>query len=112
MDGVNAVNNHWAVLIGINFYTKTSKSLNGCVRDVRNIEQYLKTTETPVHIDVLTASTPSDTNSRYPTEKPGLWPTYQNVTASLKRITDESKPGDFVYTHYSGYGTQKKSTCS
>ncbi|KAA6413074.1 MAG: hypothetical protein FRX48_02818 [Lasallia pustulata] len=112
MDGVSAVKDHWAVLIGINFYMTPSKSLKGCVRDVRIIEQYLKSTETPVHIDVLTASTPSDTKSCHPTEKPGLWPTYENVTSSLKRITDESKPGDFVYIHYSGHGTRKQSTCS
>lgn len=112
MDGVSAVNNYWAVLIGINFYMTPSKPLKGCVRDVRIIEQYLKSTETPVHIDVLIASTPSDTNSRHSIEKPGLWPTYENVTSSLKRITDESKPGDFVYIHYSGHGTRKHPTCS
>ena len=103
MDEVDVVTNHWAVLIGINFYLKPLKL---------NMEQYLGITETPVHIDVFTASTPSDTNSRHPTEKPGQWPTYENVTSSLKRITDESKPGDFVYIHYSGHGTEKKSNCS
>lgn len=106
MDEVDAVKSHWAVLIGINFYKEPSKPLEGCVRDVQSIENYLKTRHTPIHVDVLTASTPSDISSGQPCEKPDLWPTYQNVISSLRNIIDKAGQGDFVYIHFSGHGTQ------
>jgi len=110
MSEVDAVTNHWAVLIGINFYVKDS--LKGCVRDVKNIKEYLKTRSTPVNVVTFTASAPEDPNSHHPAEKPDSWPTFENVTSSLARITAEAKPGDFVYIHYSGHGTQTPGTSS
>ena len=107
MEEVDAVKSHWAVLIGINFYKEPSKPLEGCVRDVQSIENYLKTRHTPIHVDVLTASTPSDKSSNYPREKPDLWPTYDNVISRLRKIIDKAGRGDFVYIHFSGHGTQE-----
>jgi len=112
MDEVDAAPSHWAVLIGINFYMNPAKPLEGCVRDVQSMEQYLKTRHAPTHIDIFKASKPADTSSRHPTETPNLWPTYDNVTSSLKKITNEAKPGDFVYIHFSGHGTQEETTSS
>ena len=106
MDEEDAVKSHWAVLIGINFYKEPLKSLEGCVRDVQSIENYLKTRHTPIQIDVLTASTPSDKGSGHPCEKPNLWPTYQNVASRLRKIIEKAGHGDFVYIHFSGHGTQ------
>lgn len=63
------------------------------------VRSYLAARPTP-------ASTPSDPNSRHPTEPPDRWPTYENVTSSIKTITADSKRGDLVYLHYSGHGTQ------
>lgn len=112
MDEGDAALSHWAVLIGINFYMKPAKPLEGCVRDVQSIEQYLKTRHVRTQIDIFKASTPSDTSSRRPTETPDLWPTYDNVTSSLKKIINEAKPGDFIYIHFSGHGTQEETSSS
>lgn len=112
MDEANAAPSHWAVLIGINFYMKPANSLEGCVQDVHSIEQYLKTRHAPTHINIFKASTPSDPGSRRPTETPNSWPTYENITSSLKNITNEAKPGNFVYIHFSGHGTQEETRSS
>lgn len=103
-----SVTNHWAVLIGINFYLK--RPLSGCVRDAQNIKQYLTAGSTGVDATILTASSPSESNLRLPAEEPKSWPTYENVISSLARVTAEAKPGDFVYIHYSGHGTQMQAT--
>jgi hypothetical protein len=103
--------NYWAVLIGINFYVKDTP-LQGCLRDVECIKQYLEGLSTPVNIDTFTASAPSEPNSRHPAETPDLWPTFDNVTSSLKKIISVAKPGNFVYIHYSGHGAQTKATSS
>jgi Caspase domain len=109
---VDAVTNHWAVLIGINFYVNSLNPLKGCVRDVESIKQYLEAASTPVNVDIFRASAPSDPNSLHPAEEPDSWPTFENVTSSLKKITAEAKPGDFVYIHYSGHGTQMEASSS
>jgi hypothetical protein len=103
--------NYWAVLIGINFYVKDTP-LQGCLRDVECIKQYLESLSTPLNIDKFTASTPSEPNSRHPAETPDSWPTFENVTRSLKKIISAAKPGNFVYIHYSGHGAQTKATSS
>jgi hypothetical protein len=101
-----SVSNHFAVLIGINFYS--DKPLRGCVRDVDMIQQYLQSTHsiTQTHITKLTASTPADTDALQPPEEPSSWPTFENVTACFSRITSMSLAGDHVYIHYSGHGTR------
>ncbi|KAK0611677.1 caspase domain-containing protein [Immersiella caudata] len=84
------------------------RCLQGSVRDVETVKQYLEAGPTPVDIAVLTATTPSDPGSRYPVEESALWPTRNNVIAKLKRVLDKAKGGDFVYIHYSGHGTRRK----
>lgn len=111
MSETNPTMKHWAILIGINFYVK-GDSLKGCVRDVENIEQYLAAVSTPVDVKSFTASAPSDSNSRHPTEPSDRWPTYENVTSGIKTITVDAERGDLVYLHYSGHGAQMKATAS
>ncbi|KAK3984181.1 caspase domain-containing protein [Cladorrhinum sp. PSN332] len=98
---------HWAVLIGINFYVG-DRCLQGGVRDVVTVKQYLEAGPTRADIAILTATTPPDPGARYPIEEPDLWPTRDNVVAKLRRVLEEAKPGDFVYVHYSGHGTRRK----
>ncbi|KAK0729585.1 caspase domain-containing protein, partial [Lasiosphaeris hirsuta] len=98
---------HWAVLIGIDFYAR-ERCLQGSVRDVETVKQYLEAGSAPVDITILTATTPSDPSSRRPAEEPALWPTRTNVIAKLKRVLEKAKGGDFVYIHYSGHGTRRK----
>ncbi|PQE12955.1 caspase domain-containing protein [Rutstroemia sp. NJR-2017a BBW] len=70
------------------------------------VKQYLEAGPTPVDVTILTATTPSNPSSRRPVEDPDLWPTYKNVIASLRRVLEKAKQGDFVYIHYSGHGTR------
>ncbi len=103
----------WAVLVGVNFYPHldVKQQLEGCVRDVRDIQQYLNSKRI-LDIEIFTASPPSDSMSKNPKEEPLLWPTYHNITTSLKRIIDQAQPGDFVYIHFSGHGTQTPASSS
>lgn len=103
--------NRWTVLVGVNFYPYPNIQLEGCVRDVRDIEQYLNSRRM-LDIEVFTASPPSDPKSKNPEEEPRLWPTYHNITTSLKRIICKAQPGDFVYIHFSGHGTQTLASSS
>ncbi|KAK3385189.1 caspase domain-containing protein [Podospora didyma] len=102
---------HWAILIGISFYVGGC-CLQGSVRDVETVKQYLEAGRTPVDIAILTASAPSSPSSRRPNEEPALWPTHGNVIAKLKRVLEKAKRGDFVYIHYSGHGTRKSDESS
>ena len=95
---------HYAILIGINAYPE--KPLESCVRDVKNIEKYLKRMSNPVHLHMLTATESSD--SSRPAEDPNLWPTYANVISNLEKLTSLAKAGDFVYIHFSGHGTTRE----
>ena len=39
-----------------------------------------------------------------PRESPEKLPTYYNMVAAFKTITEKAQPGDQVYIHYSGHG--------
>ncbi|KAI0549741.1 caspase domain-containing protein [Xylaria curta] len=105
---------HWAVLVGVNFYKrdkrdKDFKSLDGCVRDVRTMREYLETGPNPVDIAILTATKPRTPDLQKPSEEPEYLPTVSNLTDKLQRVLMLAKKGDFVYIHYSGHGTRIKS---
>lgn len=106
---VDALVNHWAVLVGINFYVQ-DRHLQGSVRDVEMVNQYLNGGPTPVDTVILTATspTPCDPSSSCPIEEPDSWPTYSNVVSALLRVIERAKPGDSVYIHFSGHGTRIK----
>jgi hypothetical protein len=104
MDKSSTSITHYTILIGINFYT--AQPLRGCVNDVQATEKYLRNLPYPVHIDVLSATSPTDPHSCSPIEDPQQWPTYGNVKASFQNIISMVKPGDFVHIHYSGHGTR------
>ncbi|MCJ1328908.1 hypothetical protein MMC10_005585 [Thelotrema lepadinum] len=96
----------WAILIGINLYIN-DRCLEGCARDVELAEHYLRTASWPVDIVTFTATKLNDDAIRRPQEQAAALPTYENVTASLKKVLDRSESGDLVYIHYSGHGARK-----
>lgn len=112
----------WAVLVGVNFYMPGDArldeggdilrypSLRGCVRDITQVEQYflqaLGVKES--RILKLTATKPDDREPKEPKEEKINWPTYENIVRVLGTVTQEAKPGDFVYIHYSGHGARAK----
>lgn len=100
----------YALLIGINHYlpntlsdgSSSYQSLEGCVRDITAVENFLKSTlHVPDrHILKLQAST----GINGPPEAPEYWPTYENMVAAFHKITEKAQAGDQVYIHYSGHG--------
>ncbi|KAI1045818.1 hypothetical protein LB505_014110 [Fusarium chuoi] len=97
----------WALMIGINYYPK-DQHLNGSVDDVSDVRAYLEQhSAAAIHTSVLTATVPKDHQStKDPPETPDERPTRANVLKQLRLIIDSAKPGDHVYIHFSGHGTQ------
>ncbi|HTQ79785.1 MAG TPA: caspase family protein, partial [Thermoanaerobaculia bacterium] len=111
-----------ALLIGIDAYLPnrlpnggTYPPLGGCVRDIRRVETYLQTRlGLPAErITKLTATAPETPPPvtrddapppMQPTEPKERWPTYENIVAAFRQVTEEAQPGDRVYIHYSGHG--------
>lgn len=98
----------WAVIVGIDYYP-SDHCLLGSVFDARTMKHYLEERAAPVDTVILTATTPSASSSGRPVEKAESWPTQANVLSALERILDIARPGDLVYFHYSGHGTQRPS---
>ncbi|CAF9942049.1 hypothetical protein IMSHALPRED_003172 [Imshaugia aleurites] len=111
MGTVDAVTDHWAVLIGINYYRNEYKNLSGCVRDVTMMKEFLEAAPMDVNIVTFTASLPSDPSIPRPAEqRQESWPTYDNITTELRNLTAKARPGNFVYIHYSGHGAPIRDT--
>jgi len=82
-----------ALLIGINKYKSDSvPNLNGAVNDILRMEGILKSRYGFTHIRKVTDGDASRAG----------------ILAALERIVDEARPGDIVYLHYSGHGSQVK----
>ncbi|KAI1074282.1 caspase domain-containing protein [Whalleya microplaca] len=96
---------HWAIVIGIDYYT-SDRCLRGSVRDAVMVQHHLEEGNEPVDIRILTATTPSNKSARRPVEEPKLWPTCTNVISGLMRVLELANPGDSVYLHYSGHGVR------
>src|SRR5689334_1796774 len=99
---------YYALLIGVDFYYPGQlpgggyyPTLGGCVRDISHVEAYLTQRLQLPSKQILkltaTASSPSQ-----PVEKPEQLPTYENMVAQFKKLTDLAQRGDYVYIHYSG----------
>ncbi|KAF5620223.1 metacaspase-1A [Fusarium sp. NRRL 52700] len=97
----------WALMIGINYYPN-DRHLHGSVDDVSDIRAYLEQhSATAIRSSVLTATVPKDHQStKDPPEAPDERPTRANVLKQLRLIIDSAKPGDHIYIHFSGHGTQ------
>jgi hypothetical protein len=102
----------YALLIGVDFYFEHAlpdgsyfPSLGGCVRDIRHVEAYLTD---PARMNLprenLLMLTATDTRGDLPAEPPEQWPTYDNMVAKLKALSEMAKAGDQVYIQYSGHG--------
>lgn len=97
--------NIYALLIGIDGYkpNRLYKNLKGCVRDINLVASYLlDTLKFPSErIFKLTSPNPEVAET---IETKDLLPTYENIVAKFKAITEIAKPGEQVYVYYSGHG--------
>ncbi len=92
---------NYALLIGANRYPSLEERwwLKGPANDVQLVATYL-TTEAPVpfpadHVTLLSDGVPG-----------AEAPTLAAIRAAFGELTAEVQPGDFVYLHFSGHGTQ------
>lgn len=105
MNETSFIIQHWAILIEINFYVK-NKNLKNCVRDVKNIKQYLNVQSTTMIIKSFTTNAFFDFNFHHSTESSNMWSIYENVIFSMQMIIANAKQNDFVYLHYFEHETQ------
>ena len=80
----------YALLIGIDSYPEGTDSLEGCVADTANVEDYLTTHFTDPAIIKLT-----DGDA-----------TYANVIAQVRKHLGQAGKDDVAYLHYSGHGAR------
>ena len=80
----------YALLIGIDSYPEGTDSLEGCVADTANVEDYLKTHFTDPAIVKLTDADAS----------------YANVIAQVRKHLGRAGKDDVAYLHYSGHGAR------
>lgn len=92
---------NYAILIGVNQYPSLDARwwLKGPGNDVALVAKYL-TTEAPVpflpeHVTVLSDGVEGATD-----------PTLAAIRSAFAELTAEVQPGDFVYLHFSGHGSQ------
>jgi len=95
-----------ALLIGIDSYPPGEgaggaiyRSLHGCVRDIREVEAFLRH-----HVGVPAARitrllAPADGGAGADER-----PTYAGIVAAWRRVMEAASPGDVVYIHYAGHG--------
>jgi hypothetical protein len=89
-----------ALLIGINYLNTPSARLNGCIEDVKNIQNMLVDAYgySPENIVVLRD------------DMPGRVPTKANILLAIQKIVAVSAATDEFWFHYSGHGTQLRDT--
>jgi predicted phosphodiesterase len=99
----------YALLIGIDRYMPNKlpdgghyPDLGGCVRDVSHVEQMLRSTLGMTDDRIFRLIAPI-IKEGVP-EPEGQLPTYENMVAAFKKLSDLARPGDQVYIHYAGHG--------
>lgn len=94
----------WVILVGIDFYVDKDARLKGCVQDVEDVEKFLNDRYQNTNITTFLARVTGDSEQMFPAGEKSSWPTFENITTKLRRITKQASSGDFVYIHYSGHG--------
>ena len=96
---------NFAILIGAADYPNLDERfwLNGPGNDVALVENYLKSNPAaPFEADKMMVLA-----DRVPGALP---PTLENIRAAFADLADRVAPGDFVYLHFAGHGSQAPST--
>lgn len=89
--------NKRAVLVGINYLRHTKGRLRGCINDVKNMREFLLSRGyRPQDIRVLTDDL----------QDPSMQPTKANIMRELGNLARSARPGDKLFFHFSGHGSQ------
>jgi hypothetical protein len=109
-DEESKVSNLRALLIGIDCYMPnvlpsggSYKNLQGCVRDILQVEQFLRD-DLGLPAERILKLTASKGDTSEPSEPRERWPTYQNMVAAFQELAEAARSGEQVYIHYSGHG--------
>ncbi|OAX31695.1 hypothetical protein K503DRAFT_811085 [Rhizopogon vinicolor AM-OR11-026] len=86
-----------ALCIGIN-YKGQRRELRGCINDVDNVKQFLKSGWGYREGDIVTLI--DDTNN------PRQMPTRRNILDAMRWLVKDAHPHDALFFHYSGHGGQ------
>ena len=86
-----------ALLIGIN-YTGSRMPLRGCINDVKSQYNVLTTKFGYSSSEIRLMTDDTNDSSKVPNKK--------NMMAALKWLVEGVKPGDELFFHYSGHGSQ------
>lgn len=90
-----------AVLIGINYTGQSVGVLNGCINDVNNMKDYIcKDQGYSENQMVVLVDAPGAPEHAQPTRK--------NMTNACKWLVNGVQPGDSLFFHYSGHGSQAR----
>jgi hypothetical protein len=99
-----------ALLIGIDYYkpNRLYKSLQGCVRDINLVDDYLRQTLQIPAERIRKLTSPNQEDSTLSEVRAGNEPdvlsTYENIVKAFNEITEKAQPQELVYIHYSGHG--------
>ncbi|MBS0288348.1 MAG: caspase family protein [Proteobacteria bacterium] len=86
---------NYALFVGIN-YIGTENQLDGCIDDIEAMrKEFIKVGFPATNIQML--------SDGY--EGAQYAPTKDNIMTQLKALVAKAKPGDTIYFHYSGHGT-------
>ncbi|MEM9008558.1 MAG: caspase family protein [Cyanobacteria bacterium P01_F01_bin.86] len=105
----------YSLLIGINHYLPNDlyKDLQGCVRDIDLVADYLQNSlgVPSQKIWKLTSPNPEESilEGLRSVEKN---PTYRNIVEAFQEVTEAAQPGEQIYIHYSGHGGRAKTIYS
>ncbi|KAF0694842.1 Aste57867_14306 [Aphanomyces stellatus] len=94
----NAQSSKKALFIGINYFG-TNAELRGCIKDVENLSRFV--TE---RCGFPEANLRRLTDDRQGKDKP----TRANILAGMRWLVENARPGDSLFLHYSGHGSQQK----
>jgi len=97
-----------ALIVGIN-YPNTRNELTGCIEDAVDI--YKMITKHYGFVDSNITLLIDQPHADAPTVKYDQKPTKKRIIACLKELVSQTKPGDLLFVHYSGHGSQVRCKC-
>jgi hypothetical protein len=86
-----------ALLIGINYFQQQGE-LRGCINDVKNLKNFLVQNGFASDANSMRVLTDDNKNQGMPIKK--------NLIAGMKWLVEDNQPGDLLFFHYSGHGSQ------
>jgi Caspase domain len=111
-----SVSSIYALLIGVDCYMPNIlpdgsryQNLGGSVRDIDQVEAYLKDVQNvPAEQILKLSASPSAGDEQQPIEPPGKLATRNNIIDNFRKLGEMAAAGSQVYIHYSGHGGRAK----